>query len=151
MSNKYINIYNNLVTLTRNKELYKNFTKEDTFSDRLLIFLFHFAFFLKVFKKKTDKQTLQIVFDSTFKQLEISIREIGYGDASINKKMKEYVNTFYDILAKLEKWSIMSDNEKSELFNKYIYIKKDHNDLIDYFDNYVVKLSNSTLNSFINV
>ena len=151
MNNKYINIYNNLVNLTRNKELYKYLSKEDTFSDRLLIFLFHFAFFLKVFKKKTDKQTLQIVFDSTFKQLEISIREIGYGDASINKKMKEYVNTFYDILAKLEKWSIMSDNEKSELFNKYIYIKKDHNDLIDYFDNYVVKLSNSTLNSFINV
>ena len=42
MNTKYIDIYNNLVNLTRNKELYKNFTKEDTFSDRLLMFLFHF-------------------------------------------------------------------------------------------------------------
>ena len=108
MSNKYINIYNNLVNLTRNKELYKYLSKEDTFSDRLLIFLFHFAFFLKTFKKSSDKKTLQNIFDFIFRQLEVSIREIGYGDASINKKMKSYVNTFYDILSKIEGWSNMS-------------------------------------------
>ena len=52
MNNKYINIYNNLVNLTRNKALYKNFIKQDTFSDRLILFLLHFAFFLKVFKNE---------------------------------------------------------------------------------------------------
>ena len=31
MNNKYINIYNNLVNLTRNKDLYRNFEKQDTF------------------------------------------------------------------------------------------------------------------------
>ena len=151
MNNKYINIYNNLVNLTRNKNLYKHFTKEDTFSDRLLMFLFHFAFFLKVFKKKTDKKTLQIIFDSIFKHLEISIREIGCGDASINKKMKEYINTFYDIITKIQTWNTMSKNEKKDVLSNYIYLKNDHNDLVDYFDNYMLKLSNSTLNSFINV
>ena len=99
MSNKYINIYNNLVNLTRNKELYKYLSKEDTFSDRLLIFLFHLAFFLKAFKNSSDKKTLQNIFDFIFRHLEVSIREIGYGDASINKKMKSYVNIFYDILS----------------------------------------------------
>ena len=151
MNNKYINIYNNLVNLTRNKDLYKHFTKEDTFSDRLMMFLFHFAFFLKVFKKNTDKKTLQIIFDSIFKNLEISIREIGYGDASINKKMKGYINVFYDILTKIESWNKMSEKEKGDVLSDYIYQKKDDNDLIDYFDNYVVKLSNTTLNLFINV
>tara|TARA_B100000401_G_C52405394_1_gene530919 strand:- start:20 stop:475 length:456 start_codon:yes stop_codon:yes gene_type:complete len=151
MNNKYINIYNNLVNLTRNKELYKYLSKEDTFSDRLLIFLFHFAFFLKTFKKSSDKKTLQNIFDFIFRQLEVSIREIGYGDASINKKMKSYVNTFYDILSKIEGWSNMSKLEKNEILNNYLSLDNEPNDLVDYFDNYMLKLSNSTLNSFINV
>ena len=49
MNYKYINIYNNLVNLTRNKDLY-NIQSKDTFSDRLTFFLFHF-FFLKGFQK----------------------------------------------------------------------------------------------------
>ena len=151
MSNKYINIYNNLVNLTRNKELYKYLSKEDTFSDRLLIFLFHFAFFLKAFKNSSDKKTLQNIFDFIFRHLEVSIREIGYGDASINKKMKSYVNTFYDILSKIEGWSNMSKLEKNEILNNYLSLDNEPNDLVDYFDNYMLKLSNSTLNSFINV
>jgi len=151
MNNKYIDIYNNLVNLTRNKKLYKDFNKEDTFSDRLVIFLFHFAFFLKVFKNNNDKKTLQAIFDLIFKQLEISIREIGYGDASINKKMKSYINIFYDILSKIDKWEVISKHEKNEILNNYLYLKKEPNDLVDYFDNYVLKLSNSTLNLFLNV
>ena len=151
MNNKYIDIYNNLVNLTRNKELYKNFTKEDTFSDRLLMFLFHFAFFLKIFKNSNDKKRLQDIFDVIFENLEISIREIGYGDTSINKKMKNYINMFYDILNKIHNWEEMSQNEKNEILNNYLYSKKELTDLVDYFDNYVLKLSNSTLNSFLNV
>jgi len=42
---------NNLVKLTRNKDLYKNFENQDTFSDRLIFFLLHFAFFLKILLK----------------------------------------------------------------------------------------------------
>ena len=59
MNNKYINIYNNLVNLTRNKKLYENFDKQDTFSDRLIFLLLHFAFFLKVYKKDTSKGTMK--------------------------------------------------------------------------------------------
>jgi cytochrome b pre-mRNA-processing protein 3 len=59
MNNNYINIYNNLVNLTRNKNLYQNFDKQDTFSDRLIFFLLHFAFFLEVYKKNNDKEILQ--------------------------------------------------------------------------------------------
>ena len=44
----YIHFYNKLIKLTTNKTLYKSLDKQDSFNDRLLVFLFHFAFFLKV-------------------------------------------------------------------------------------------------------
>jgi cytochrome b pre-mRNA-processing protein 3 len=51
MNMNYINFYNNLIKLTTNKSLYKNLINEtDTFCDRLSLFLFHFAFFLKNLK-----------------------------------------------------------------------------------------------------
>ena len=51
----YINIYNNLIKLTRNKLLYHNIGSEEVFSYRLTLFLIHFAFFLKFLKMKIIK------------------------------------------------------------------------------------------------
>ena len=149
MNNKYINIYNNLVNLTRNKELYKNFFKQDTFSDRLIFFLFHFAFFLKVFKKNNKKKILQEIYDQIFKYLELSVREMGYGDATINKKMKTYLNTFHSILDKINDWEIASDSDKTKVLSDFLNIDRKTSNLIDYFDNYIINLSNNTLNFYI--
>ena len=149
MNNKYINFYNNLVHLTRNKILYKDFTSQDTFSDRLVIFLFHFAFFLNVFKSNFNKNILQTVFDYVFKQLEISIREIGYGDVSINKKMKNYVNTFYSILNEIERWEDLDIDSQNLIFEDYLNIKKESLILTKYFENYRNYLKKNTLNSLL--
>ena len=149
MSNKYINIYNNLVNLTRNKDLYKNFLKHDTFSDRLILFFFHFAFFLKVFKKDNEKKILQDIYDQNFKYLESSIREMGYGDASINKKMKNYLNTFHSILDQIHDWEISHDSHKTKVLSNFFNINLKTSNLIDYFDNYIINLSNNTLNFYI--
>ena len=146
MNKKYINFYNNLILLSRNKTLYKDFTKQDTFSDRLVIFLFHFAFFLNVFKSKSNSKVLQVVFDYIFKQLEISIREIGYGDASINKKMKNYVNTFYSILTKIETWDNLDKYKRCLIFNDYLNIQGESLILVEYFENYRSYLKKNTFN-----
>ena len=149
MNNKYINIYNNLINLTRNKILYKNFSNQDTFSDRLILFLFHFGFFLKVFKKNSEKEIIQDIFDHIFKQLELSIREIGYGDATINKKMKTYINTFYSILDKIDSWEKLSTSNKGIIISNFLNINNNNLNLVDYFDNYLLNLTNNTLNSYI--
>ena len=149
MNNKYINIYNNLVNLTRNKKLYKNFFKQDTFSDRLIFFLFHFAFFLKVFKKTNEKKILQEIYDYTFKYLELSVREMGYGDATINKKMKNYLNIFHLILDQINDWKTASNSDKAKIFSDFLNISANTSNLIDYFDNYLVNLSNNTLNFYL--
>ena len=65
----------------------------------------HFAFFLKVYKNKENTKLLQEIYDFCFKQLELSIREIGYGDQSINKKMKDYLNMFHSIISETIEWN----------------------------------------------
>jgi cytochrome b pre-mRNA-processing protein 3 len=149
MNNKYINIYNNLVNLTRNKDLYVGFTNEDTFSDRLIFFLLHFAFFLKIYKNKDNKRLLQDIYDNTFRQLELGIREIGYGDQSINKKMKDYINYFYSIIDKIDNWEDLTVSEKITILKSFIDVSVNISYLVDYFDKYRLNLINNTLNSHI--
>ena len=149
MINKYINIYNNLIKLTRNKKLYKEFASQDTFSDRLIIFLFHFAFFLKVFKMDKQNKLLQDIYDCIFKQLELSIREIGYGDQSINKKMKDYINLFHDIIDKFHFWENLNRDEKEKIIANYTLNSKNNVFLLNYFENFLNSLKKNTLNSFL--
>ena len=149
MDNNYINIYNNLVNLTRNKNLYKNFSTQDTFSDRLIFFMFHFAFFLKVFKKNNKKKILQEIYDQIFKYLELSVREMGYGDATINKKMKNYLNIFHLILEQISNWENELDSSKGNILSNFLDIGKKTSNLTIYFDNYIANLSNNTLNFYI--
>ena len=149
MNSKYINIYNNLVNLTRNKDLYKNFEKQDTFSDRLTILLLHFAFFLKNYKKDNDKNILQEIYDYIFRQLELSIREIGYGDQSINKKMKDYINLFYAMIDKINNWEDLSNEHKVMVLSKFIDKQSNPEYLAIYFDKYSENLSNNPLNFYL--
>ena len=149
MNSKYINIYNNLVNLTRNKDLYKKFDKQDTFSDRLIFFLLHFAFFLKIYKKENDKKILQDIYDYIFRQLELSIREIGYGDQSINKKMKDYLNLFYSMIGNIDNWENVSLDKKSSTLQQYLNSNADLSFLANYFEKYRLNLLNNTLNYYI--
>ena len=71
-----------------------------------------------------------------FRQIELSVREIGYGDASINKKMKNYVNFFYDLLTKIDKWDDEEYNSKSLILQNYFKNSRDISFFIDYFDKY---------------
>ena len=148
MNNDYLNIYNNLVKLTRNKNLYYNLKNNDTFSDRLIILLFHFGFFLKHFKSTLSKDESQNLFDFFIRQIELSIREIGYGDVSINKKMKDYVNLFYSILEKIEIWSNLDQSKKTLIISEFININKDNDYFVVYFNKYEDFLINNSLKIF---
>ena len=147
--NNYINIYNNLVRLTRNKELYKDFKDQDTFSDRLIFFLLHFAFFLKIYKENNNKKLLQEIYDQTFRQVELSIREIGYGDQSINKKMKDYLNLFYGMIDKIHDWDNLNKESRVSILQKFLDNAVNVDFLVDYFEKYRLNLLNNTLNSYI--
>ena len=149
MSNNYLHLYNNLVKLTRNKDLYRDFSIQDEFSDRLILFLVHLAFFFKVFKKEENSKLLQNIYDFIFRQLELSIREIGYGDQSINKKMKDYLNLFHSLLDKIHFWETIKIEEKILIFDRLIDKSKNNVFLVEYFNDYLNILKNNTLNSYL--
>ena len=149
MSEKYLYIYNNLINYTRNKDLYKFLNREDNFSDRLILFLLHFSFFLKNYKNEENKKILQEIYDFNFRQLELSIREIGYGDQSINKKMKVYVNLLHSMITEIHFWENLTKAEKFKKFSLFLsdFNKIDH--LLDNFEQFNDKLSKKTLNSYL--
>jgi len=147
MSKKYLNIYNNLINYTRNKDLYISLGREDNFSDRLSLFLLHFSFFLKNYKNEDNKIVLQEIYDFNFRQLELGIREIGYGDQSINKKMKDYINIFHSMISEIHFWDNLSKTDKIKKFSIFLsdFGKIDH--LVEYFEQFNNNLSKKTLNS----
>ena len=111
--------------------------------------MLHFAFLLKNFQNEDNKIILQEIYDFNFRQLELSIREIGYGDQSINKKMKDYINLFHSMVSEIHFWKNLTRAQKLEKFSIFLadFTKIDH--LLDYFELFNDNLSKKTLNSYL--
>ena len=149
MDNIYLKLYNKFIKLTTNKLLYKNLQQQDTFSDRLILLLVHFAFFLKIFKSSENSKILQEIYDFFFRQLELSIREIGYGDQSINKKMKEYINLFHSIVSDIHFWDDLEKKDKEKKISFFLENFNKTDNLVEYFDEFEQNLKKKTLNSYL--
>ena len=138
-----IKLYNKILTLSRNKFFFEKLGLEDTFQNRINLIFLHISFlFIKTKQKKNAiayKQFYQEMFDLIFEKIELNMREIGFGDTTINKNMKFLVKTFYIILLNCEKYKNKSYKQKNFFFDKHlnINIKNTINKgLIDYFDKY---------------
>ncbi len=129
--------------------MYKNLNREDNFSDRLTLFLLHFSFFLKNYKNEENKKILQEIYDYNFRQLELSIREIGYGDQSINKKMKDYINLFHSMVSEIHFWDELSRADKLKKISTFLSDFQNIEELLEYFDTFNSNLSKKTLNSYL--
>ena len=95
-------MYNTLLSLSRNIFFYKKIGLPDTFETRIYLMFIHFSVMMIVFKNK-GKKFNQKSYDSLFHNIENNLREMGFGDVSVNKKMKDFNKLLYDILLKLNK------------------------------------------------
>ena len=82
--------------------------------------------------------------------MELSVREIGYGDQSINKKMKDYLNLFYGMIDKIHDWDSLTIESRTILLEIFLDNAINVEYLVDYFEKYRLNLINNTLNSHIN-
>ena len=89
--------------------------------------LFHFSILMIIFKKK-GKKFEQIEYDNLFHNIENNLRELGFGDVSVNKKMKDLNKLLYDILLKINKNSDNGFELNTKLILKYFdYLKDEKN------------------------
>ena len=78
----------------------------------------HYSIILQIYKLKKH-HTDQDNYDSLFHYIESNLRELGFGDVSVNKKMKDLNKIFYDMLLKINQ----NKQEKDFKINKKIIFK----------------------------
>ena len=148
--------YNNILSLSRNKLFFTKFGLADTFQNRIYLIFIHISFLFIKIKQNNQKEIYKIfyqkMFDLIFKNIELNMREIGYGDIVTNKNMKFLVKTFYNILLNCENFNWKSINLKKMFFFKYLEHnnmkkKADNVPLIEYFDKYQAFCFDLTLDS----
>jgi len=131
------NLYNTLLFLSRNIFFYKNLKFEDSYETRIYLMFFHYSIILFILKIR-DKRPDQDNYDSLFFYIENNLREMGFGDVSVNKKMKDLNKIFYDILIKLNT-DMRGFNMSKKLSLKYF--EKLHNNDNNWgnFNKYFIK------------
>mgnify|MGYP001409460084 CR=1 FL=1 len=104
---------------------------------------------LIMYKNEKNSVILQEIYDFNFKQLELSIREIGYGDQSINKKMKDYINLFHSIISEIHFWDECTKIDKKKKISLFLENIEKNEYLVEYFDDFRDDLRKKNLNYFI--
>ena len=87
------NIYTNIVKTSRNKSFFLDLKVEDTVEGRFDIIILHsfiiFNYFISIEKSKSELP--QLLFDYMFLDFDSSLREMGFGDIAVNKRMKQFI------------------------------------------------------------
>ena len=129
-----LNIYNKTLIEARNPLLFSNYI-DDNLSNKILIFLILLSKKFNKIKKSDDNY--QKFFDYIFNRIETDLRELGYGDMSVNKKMKVIVTKFYSISIDFKNYTKISKDEKSNILRKYFSEIRQIDDFIDYLVKYL--------------
>ena len=138
-------LYNKILSLSRNKLLYTKFMVDDSFQNRINLIFLHISFlFIKIKQganSKIYKEFYQKMFDLIFNNIEINMREIGYGDVTVNKKMKLLIRVFYNILLNCETFKVQKREAKYRFLEDHLSLRNglkfaENDELIAYFDKY---------------
>lgn len=121
-------IYHAIMDQSLSPTLYHDYNVPDTPQGRFQMITLHATPYFLSMKNKKQSQAL---FDTIFKDIELSFREIGVGDLAVPKKMKRYMKDFNGILqahaqqdadhADITRRNVFGDDgEITEKFEKYI-------------------------------
>ncbi len=90
-------IYQNIIERSRLKYFYLNKEVDDSLESRFDLIIFHSFIIFQYFREMNivNNPLPQNLFDYMFKDFENNLREMGFGDVSVNKKMKVFISAFY--------------------------------------------------------
>ena len=92
-----------------------------------------------------NDKNYQILFDYIFHRIETDLRELGYGDMSVNKKMKVIVTKFYSILLDFKNFDNKNKLNRVEILAKYFKNIKEIDEFSAMINSYL-SIDNSKLN-----
>lgn len=140
---KIENLYNNVLNKSRNSNLFFTYGIKDTLQNKIILFLVHLSFIFNKIKKKNIKNN-QKIFDYVFAKIETDLREIGFGDMSINTQMKLIVNKFYTILLDFQSFINNKYDDQFKIINHLFTMsnksKKNYKNIVKYFSEYAKKI-----------
>ena len=137
------NFYSKIVAISREKIFYKKFNVPDTLDGRfdlLILFTIITIFFVSKFDTK-GKIIAQSLFDKLFLDLDLTLRELGAGDAGVRIKIKSMINSYK---RRKKVYCKCFDENNHELLKKTIINNVyrnviDFNDSPTYLTNYCIK------------
>jgi len=146
-------IYQNIVRISRSKFFYLDLKLKDDFETRFDLIIFHAFIIFFYYKNLNDKKSSisQDLFDIMFNDFENNLREMGFGDIAVNKKMKVFITAFYGRIAQYSKGIeiCIAKNDKSLLqqtiLNNIYKGNIESKKYIDYFVSYMKE----NINNFI--
>ena len=112
--------------LSRNIFFYKNIKLPDNFETRLYLIFVHLSILMIIYRNR-DSKFNQKLYDSLFHNIENDLRELGFGDVTVNKKMKEFNKISYDILLKINKNNLGSFEMNFKLISTYFLVFEGEN------------------------
>ena len=130
--------YNTLLSLSRNLFFYNKINLKDTFETRIYLIFLHFSIILIIYKTRREKFS-QKDYDSLFFCIENNLRELGFGDVSVNKKMKDFNKIFYDIVLKINLSKTSFIINKDLLLDYFIDLKELNTKKYELFEVYFLK------------
>ena len=149
--NKYKNItpgiYQNIIERSRSKFFYLNMDIDDNFESRFDIIVLHsfiIFYFLKDISDE-EKKLSQFLFDFMFEDFDNNLREMGFGDIAVNKKMKVFMTAFYGRIANYSKGvdqimnSLDDETLKKAILNNIYKGKETNTKFLNFFKQYIIE------------
>ena len=140
-------IYQNIIERSRSKFFYLNLDIDDCFESRFDIIILH-SFIIFYFLKnisENEKKLSQFLFDFMFNDFDNNLREMGFGDIAVNKKMKVFITAFYGRIANYSKGVDLIQQKKSDeilnlaISNNIYKGKVSNGKYISFFKQYIIK------------
>tara|TARA_Y100001960_G_C14583909_1_gene782191 strand:- start:35 stop:592 length:558 start_codon:yes stop_codon:yes gene_type:complete len=139
-------IYQNIIERSRSKYFYLDKEVNDIFESRFDLIIFHSFMIFHFFREMNinNNPIPQNLFDFMFKDFENNLREMGFGDVAVNKKMKVFISAFYGRISNysigVELYRVEGNKRKlSEAIKNNIYKnEKVSSKSVDFFVEYLL-------------
>jgi cytochrome b pre-mRNA-processing protein 3 len=95
-------LYAQLVSQARAPAFYRELGVPDSLDGRFEMLALHVFVALRRLKQAGDEARAQALFDTMFTDMDRSLREIGVGDLSVGKRVKEMARALYGRIAAYE-------------------------------------------------